>query len=104
MEFILYFLLLAGAFFLMMRFGCGSHVTGHGHARGSSTGDKLSGQRWTAPGTAIDPVCGMTVQTATAKSAVKNGRVYYFCSSDCRERFEAAPGAHQAGAPADSTG
>lgn len=28
---LLYFAVFAGLFFLMMRFGCGSHVTGHGH-------------------------------------------------------------------------
>lgn len=99
MESILYFLLLAGAFFLMMRFGCGAHVTGHGDARGSGTDGKLSGQRWAIPQTATDPVCGMTVQTRTARSTVHDGRIYYFCSSDCRERFEAAPEAYQAGAP-----
>jgi hypothetical protein len=26
-----YYLLWAGAFFLMMRFGCGAHIMGHGH-------------------------------------------------------------------------
>jgi hypothetical protein len=33
---ILYFLLWAGLFFVMMRFGCGAHVMGHGHHHGNS--------------------------------------------------------------------
>jgi hypothetical protein len=31
MQSLLYFLLSAGLFFVMMRFGCGAHVMGHGH-------------------------------------------------------------------------
>lgn len=91
MENILYFLLWAGAFFLMMRLGCGSHVMGHGHAQRGSPHTNAPGLRWIAPGTDTDPVCGMTVQTRSAKSAVHEGRVFYFCSRDCRERFEAVP-------------
>ncbi len=37
MESLIYFLLFAGAFFLMMRFGCGAHVMGHGHGHGESS-------------------------------------------------------------------
>jgi hypothetical protein len=33
METLIYFALFAGLFFLMMRFGCGSHVMGHGHGQ-----------------------------------------------------------------------
>ena len=36
---VLYFLVWALAFFVMMRFGCGSHVMGHGHHHGSSASD-----------------------------------------------------------------
>jgi len=43
---------------------------------------------------ATDPVCGMTVQTASAKTALYGGTVYYFCSQDCRAKFEAAPGSY----------
>jgi YHS domain-containing protein len=43
-------------------------------------------------GYAIDPVCGMQVQTANAPaSAMHNGERYWFCSDRCRERFEANP-------------
>ncbi|SDE75218.1 Cu+-exporting ATPase [Bradyrhizobium brasilense] len=41
---------------------------------------------------AIDPVCGMKVNPATAKHRFSyNGEEYLFCSSRCRERFEADP-------------
>jgi P-type Cu+ transporter len=36
---------------------------------------------------AIDPVCGMTVDEAAARSAVRNGQTFYFCSEHCRQRF-----------------
>jgi P-type Cu+ transporter len=39
-----------------------------------------------------DPVCGMTVDPATAKhSHTHDGTTYYFCSARCRERFAAEP-------------
>jgi P-type Cu+ transporter len=41
---------------------------------------------------AIDPVCGMTVDPATAKGAVEhNGQSYYFCSPFCAQKFKADP-------------
>ena len=41
---------------------------------------------------AIDPVCGMAVDVATARHrSTHDGRTYYFCSAGCRERFEAEP-------------
>jgi xanthine dehydrogenase accessory factor len=40
---------------------------------------------------AVDPICGMTVAVVAAKeTAVRDGITYYFCSSHCRRRFEAA--------------
>jgi Cu+-exporting ATPase len=41
---------------------------------------------------AIDPVCGMTVDPHTSKHrAVHDGHVYHFCSAHCRKKFVAAP-------------
>lgn len=41
---------------------------------------------------AIDPVCGMTVNPATAKhKASHKGHDYYFCSAGCKTKFTAAP-------------
>ena len=39
-------------------------------------------------GYAIDPVCGMQVQTANAPAHLHhNGEDHWFCSDRCRERF-----------------
>jgi xanthine dehydrogenase accessory factor len=41
---------------------------------------------------ATDPVCGMTVEVATARYAVQlNGDVYYFCCAGCQRSFEKEP-------------
>ncbi|MEO9197745.1 MAG: heavy metal-binding domain-containing protein, partial [Antricoccus sp.] len=41
---------------------------------------------------AVDLVCGMDVDIATAEcSAAHEGRTYYFCSSGCKAKFIAAP-------------
>jgi len=93
---ILYFLALAGLFVVMMRYGCGAHVMGHSHHQSAATDnrDSVGDSRWIAPDQTVDPVCGMTVRTATAKSAVHDGHMYYFCSQDCRQKFEATPASY----------
>jgi YHS domain-containing protein len=100
MSSLLYFLLWAAVIFFMMRVGCGAHVMGHGHdhsdsrSGGPSTGPDAAPNaagRWVAPEKDVDPVCHMSVETAKAKSAVYDGHVYYFCSQDCRGKFEADP-------------
>lgn len=41
---------------------------------------------------AIDPVCGMTVQPATAAGSDEfQGKTYYFCSTSCLAKFRADP-------------
>jgi xanthine dehydrogenase accessory factor len=38
--------------------------------------------------TAVDPICGMNVVTATAKYTYEHkGQIYYFCCAGCREKF-----------------
>jgi hypothetical protein len=50
--------------------------------------DRLGG----GTGYAIDPVCGMQVETAHAPaSVVQAGSTVFFCSDHCRERFGADP-------------
>lgn len=40
----------------------------------------------------LDPVCGMTVEVATARyRTVHDGRAYYFCSAGCLSRFDEDP-------------
>lgn len=42
---------------------------------------------------AIDPVCGMTVEIATAHfSSEHNGKTYYFCAAGCKRSFDKEPG------------
>ncbi len=44
------------------------------------------------PGTAIDPVCGMTVEIATAQNTAEhNGQTYYFCGRGCMLDFQDDP-------------
>jgi uncharacterized membrane protein YraQ (UPF0718 family)/YHS domain-containing protein len=51
--------------------------------------DRLGG----GAGYAIDPICGMQVQTANAPAHVHHdGRDYWFCSDHCAERFRADAG------------
>ncbi len=50
-------------------------------------GDELTEQT-----TAIDPVCGMTVNTATAEyRSFHDGKAYYFCSASCKVSFDKDP-------------
>ncbi|MDZ4851595.1 MAG: heavy metal translocating P-type ATPase [Pirellulaceae bacterium] len=41
--------------------------------------------------TAIDPVCGMTVNPAKDRKSQHDGKTYYFCSDGCIRKFEADP-------------
>lgn len=44
------------------------------------------------PTQAIDPICGMTVEIATARHTAEHaGRTWYFCCGGCRQRFLAEP-------------
>lgn len=65
----------------------------HGAAAHSCCGGKHDHDTAPAEATfAIDPVCGMKVNLATAKHRFSyKGEEYLFCSSRCRERFEAEP-------------
>ncbi|MEO8497836.1 MAG: YHS domain-containing protein, partial [Planctomycetota bacterium] len=36
---------------------------------------------------AKDPICGMTVDAASALHAERDGQTYYFCSDHCRQTF-----------------
>lgn len=82
MERIVSFLLFALFFYVMMRFGCGSHMV-HGHHRGTHEG--------AAGDEARDPVCGMKVEEGRGYSEVVGGRKYRFCSRDCLDKFDANP-------------
>ena len=39
-----------------------------------------------------DPVCGMEVNASTAAAASQHqGQTIYFCSKECKEKFDAKP-------------
>ena len=38
-----------------------------------------------------DPICGMTVDEATALHVERDGKTFYFCSKHCREKFLSTP-------------
>jgi Cu+-exporting ATPase len=38
-----------------------------------------------------DPVCGMTVDEATALHAERGGETFYFCGDHCRQKFLSTP-------------
>ena len=51
-------------------------------------------------GKVTDPVCGMSVDPATAKNqAIHAGQSYYFCSAGCRAKFIADPESYLSPAP-----
>lgn len=95
-----YLLFWAVLFFVMMRFGCGAHVMGHHHHRhrDAPPGGPGNGP-WSTPAEARDPVCGKIVPTTGAKSSIWEGHAYYFCSQDCRDKFEATPRTFLGSAP-----
>ena len=38
-----------------------------------------------------DPICGMTVDEATALHAERDEKTFYFCSDHCRQKFLSTP-------------
>lgn len=80
MDGLLSFLLFAGLFYLMMRFGCGAHMI-HGH----------QGKKTKAAEKSTDPVCGMQLVTTQGYGKMHEGQLYRFCSRDCLDKFEAEP-------------
>jgi Cu+-exporting ATPase len=74
------------------------HHHDHHHAHGHQGGGVAPAE------TVKDPVCGMTVDPATAKQRhTHEGHPYYFCSGRCREKFIADPAKYlsPASAPAE---
>lgn len=56
------------------------------------------------PNAAIDPVCGMKVDPATAKhSSWIDGRTSYFCSLSCKSKFDSNPSKYTAPARKDGS-
>ncbi len=65
---------------------CGSKT-----AQGATTSG-AAGAQPAAPATAIDPVCGMSVEVANAAfTSEYRGQNYYFCCAGCQHSFDKAP-------------
>lgn len=80
----LYFIIFAGLFYLMMRYGCGAHML-HGHHKGHADDQNNDAKN-------IDPVCGMEVDHAVGYGKMHEGHFYRFCSRTCLDKFEDEPG------------
>ncbi len=65
----------------------------HSHAQGDSHRHRDNGSTAGSEPSAIDPVCGMTVQPGKARggSAEYGEETFHFCNPKCRERFVADP-------------
>ena len=61
----------------------------HNHHDADGSHDD-SNHRTILPGV-IDPVCGMTVDPATALSYPHQGTDYFFCGESCRKKFRSTP-------------
>jgi len=48
-----------------------------------------------------DPICGMNVDKASALHAERDGKTFYFCSENCKQKFLTAPGVAK---PEDKSG
>jgi len=83
MDGLISLLLIGGVFYLMMRFGCGSHMA-HGrhgnHGNNKSTDVKH-----------IDPVCGVQISPQEGYGKMHDGRLLRFCSRNCLDKFEQEP-------------
>src|SRR5690348_10192236 len=74
--------------------------TVHSHERHAHNHPGAPAVRHADGAAAKDPVCGMTVDPATAKHrADYAGMTYYFCSAGCRAKFVADPSRYAAAEP-----
>ena len=75
-------------------------MTDTAHARHAASRPRARGG-----GTETDPVCGMSVDPATARHRADHaGREYFFCGARCRERFVAEPERFVGDQPAPAAG
>jgi YHS domain-containing protein len=82
MDNLLSLLLFAAFFILMMRYGCGAHMSHRReHRHHDSSGHPTFGAR-------KDPVCGMEVPEDSGYSEIIGGREFRFCSRRCMDEFD----------------
>jgi Cu+-exporting ATPase len=67
----------------------------HNHSHKHADGTDCHCDPVADAGSAIDPVCGMSVEKGSGSlTAEYRGETYYFCSPGCRGSFLANPGAY----------
>lgn len=98
MDALLYFLMWTWLLIVVVRFDRHARMGKEGRPPEFLSMSSSRMLKWVAPAEDRDPVCGSIVDTRRAKPTVHDGDVYYFCSRECREVFEAAPALHVAGA------
>ena len=95
MEILLTIFLWAGLTVLIVRLSRDSQIWRQGHDRRQGLLRHIESDdpelRWVPPAKDVDPVCDKVILTEKAKPSVYAGMVYYFCSRECREIFEATP-------------
>ncbi|WP_275967465.1 heavy metal translocating P-type ATPase [Aureimonas sp. SA4125] len=63
-----------------------------GHGPSGAKGRGLDGRSHASTTATTDPVCGMTVDPATAQHRTRHlGETYFFCSEGCQTKFQAEP-------------
>ena len=61
----------------------------------TANGQTATAHAEAAPATAVDPVCGMTVEVGPGGRPFEhNGVTHYFCSAGCRSQFESNPASY----------
>jgi Cu+-exporting ATPase len=71
------------------------HRHDHQHQHQHADGTDCHCEPENASVTAVDPVCGMTVDKGTTTlTADYRGQTYYFCSEGCRTTFVGNPAAY----------
>lgn len=81
MDGVFSFVIFAGLFYLMMRYGCGAHMA-HGHHKAQTSEQ---------PEPIIDPVCNKVVEIDKGYGKLHDGELYRFCSKECLDKFDVDP-------------
>ena len=72
--------------------GCSGQEESQGEAQKAHTRtEEMESRTPETQAQAKDPVCGMTVSTASTHNATYQGRTYYFCASGCKGKFVEDP-------------
>ena len=82
---------IAGYRYSKSRYSTGP-ASGYGSDVGEATREPGTPVQRAESAKLVDPVCHKAVSPARAKPSVHRNQIYYLCSRECREIFEANPG------------